>query len=169
MQLWLCTTYVLGTNFHTAQEAHWYNAWRRSSYEQPGNSILIDIQCINYSCHSTSILERQKNVQLWLWTMYRHGTIFCLLHTTQEVHWYNAWRRPSYEQPGSTILIDIQCIYYSCHGTSILERQKKYAVLAVYDVRTWNKFLSAPHHLGISLIPCLEVFIVPSAGQQHLH
>ena len=38
LQLWLCTTRGLGTNFyqlHTTQEVHWYIAWSRFYYKQP--------------------------------------------------------------------------------------------------------------------------------------
>ena len=79
-----CSAYGLGINFwqlHTTQEVHWYHAWRRSSYEQPGSSLLIEIfHSMYYSCHSNGILERQEGVQLWVCTTYGLGTKFCQLH-----------------------------------------------------------------------------------------
>ena len=43
------------------------------------------------------------------------------------------------------------------------------AALAVYAIRSWNKSLTAPHHPGSTMIPCLEAFIVQTAEQQHPH
>ena len=53
------TTNALETNFPqlpSTQEVHLNHAWLRSSYEQPGSSLFIDIY---YSCHSNAILQRR--------------------------------------------------------------------------------------------------------------
>ena len=118
---------ALGTNFWqllSTQEVHWYQAWRRSSFEHPARSISIYILLIYYSFHSTSILDKQTVVYLWLCAMNSLGTNFWHYLSTQKVHLYQPWRRSLLEYLAMSIAIDIKLIYYSFHITSILEKQK---------------------------------------------
>ena len=110
--------------------------------------------------------ERQEGVQFWLCTSYALGTNFSELHTTQEVHWYLAWRHSSYVQPGSSIYIDIQLHLLRWHHQVY---RGECAALAVYYVRTWIKYQWASHHQESTLIPSFEAFILQPEGQQHLN
>ena len=73
VQLWLYTMYTLVTNsseLYTTQEVDWYQAWRPSSYDQPGSSITFDIQLHRFwwhhqICRGESAALAEYNVCTW--------------------------------------------------------------------------------------------------------
>ena len=46
-------------------------------------------------------------------------TNFCHLPSSQQVHWFHAWWRSSYKQPGSSLFSDIQFIYIHRYNTDL--------------------------------------------------
>ena len=104
-----------------------------------------------------------RGKKLWLCMTNALGSNFCQLLPTQEVHWYHVLRRSLFNSRAAasplifnrSTIAAIVLVYW---------RSKK---VCSYNIRTWNKFLSAPHHPKSALVPCLEVFFVQTAGQQH--
>ena len=149
VQLWVCTTYGLGTIFcelHSTQGSQRYHAWRCSLYEQPGSNLPIRIP-----------------VQLCLRTTHRHGTNFPSVHYIQSREIKDTMLG-GLHRTNSRAAAPSQIFYCSCHNTGILERQEGVQLWA-YDVQTWNKVLWSTFYPEKSNIPCLEAFIVRTAGQ----
>ena len=137
LQLRLRWTNALGTNFWqllSTQVFDWYQACMCSSQEHPARCILIDILLIYYGYHRYGILEWKTRFYLSLCSTNSVGTNFCILASSQEVDWYQACRRSSFEHPARSILIDIQSIYQ----LQYTGESKWFVAQAVFNERSWN-------------------------------